>query len=94
MKTFFLCMGRMGYPKIRLFILISKCTFDLCKKCTQKMLCPENRIFSWQNSFSAKTFLGCTFYKNQIYIFETRMKIEKTVFYTHSPYLNKKVFIS
>ncbi len=37
-KNFFLWLGRMGYQKIRLFILISKMygTYDLSKKCTQK----------------------------------------------------------
>ncbi len=35
-ENFFLCLDWMGYQNIRLFILISKITFDLNKKCIQK----------------------------------------------------------
>jgi hypothetical protein len=76
-KTFFLRKGRMGYQKIHNFILISKCTFDLSKMCTKKVL-PKKPIFlglsTGKTVFLAKKFFGCTFYKNHIYIFEISIK--------------------
>jgi hypothetical protein len=32
------------------------------------------QIFNWPNSFLAKTFFGCTFYKGHMYIFEISPK--------------------
>jgi hypothetical protein len=51
----------------------------LVKSATQKMISQikniflaPRQIFNWQNSVLSKTFLGCTLYQDQIYIFEKK----------------------
>jgi hypothetical protein len=46
---------------------------------------------TWQIFQLAKTIIGCTFYKDQIYIFESSMK-KIDFLIPHSPYLRKKKF--
>jgi hypothetical protein len=43
-------------------------------KSAPKNVLPKKQFCNWQNSFLAKTFLGNTFYQDQIFIFEISMK--------------------
>ncbi len=78
MKTFFLWLGRMGYQKSVFSYWFQKSTYDLSKKCTQKMFCQKN--FFWMH------FLQ----RSYVHLWN---QYEKTDFLMpHSTYSKKKSF--